>query len=160
MQTPGQGAITIWLCHPVFTKRSAHQTLLMILQNVWWFVQNQQTYCLIIWKKLHQYLNWNVWWFVQNVWWFAQSSDILSDDPENFSCTGTLYHLNSIGIFITMIRWSYNNLVFITRILILVKMAFILKLGPVCLTGHGMLASWGLTVHCLPVSDTENAIST
>ena len=26
------------------------QPLLTILQNVWWFVQNHQTYCLIIWK--------------------------------------------------------------------------------------------------------------
>ena len=50
-----------------------YETLLVILQNVWWFVQNHQTYCLIIWKTFHQYLNWNVWWFFQNVWWFAQT---------------------------------------------------------------------------------------
>ena len=34
----------------VHEKPSAHQTLLMMLQNVWWFAQNHQTYCLIIWK--------------------------------------------------------------------------------------------------------------
>ena len=35
----------------LFEKASAHQTLLMILQNVWWLWTNHQTYCLIIWKK-------------------------------------------------------------------------------------------------------------
>ena len=40
----------------VHEKPSAHQTLLMILQNVWWFVQNHQTYCLIMWNTFHKYL--------------------------------------------------------------------------------------------------------
>ena len=40
---------TATLCS-VHEKTLAHQTLLMSLRNVWWFVQNHQTYCLIIWK--------------------------------------------------------------------------------------------------------------
>ena len=43
------------LCCIVNEKPMAHQTLLMILQDVWWFVQNHQTYFLIIWKPFCQY---------------------------------------------------------------------------------------------------------
>ena len=66
----------------VHEQPSVHQTLVMILQNVWWFVQNHPT-CLIIWeicsKSSHlSYHLRNLLWILklkclmfsfQNVWW-------------------------------------------------------------------------------------------
>ena len=57
----------------VHKKPSVHQTLLMILQNVWWFLQSHKTYCLVFWKTCREYSDWNVSWCFQNVWWFAQN---------------------------------------------------------------------------------------
>ena len=55
----------------------------LILQNLWWFVQNHQTDCLIIWKTFHQYLKWNVWFFFSKCPMIqSKSSDILSDESQ------------------------------------------------------------------------------
>ena len=68
-------------CISVHEKTLTHQTFLMILQSVWWlveFVQNHQTYCLIIWQFFCEYLNWNVWWFFSKCLMIcSESSDIL-----------------------------------------------------------------------------------
>ena len=40
------------------------------IRHCWWFCK---TYCLIIWKTVCQYLNWNIWQYFQNVWWCAEN---------------------------------------------------------------------------------------
>ena len=49
----GHGPVYVAEQGHVHENPSAHQTLLMILQNVRWFVQDHQTYWLIIWKTFH-----------------------------------------------------------------------------------------------------------
>ena len=135
------------LCCIVNEKPMAHQTLLMILQDVWWFVQNHQTYFLIIWKPFCQYSKLKCLSIFSKCLMIC-SLDILQIFHKGIMTIVMFYCLNSKNTHIYIYIWCVFELSELQPLVISLKTIQIPTFGNCCLSTIGggkqqsCLAGW------------------